>query len=101
MSAGAFTLGVADRRELFCALAIRGDRMRVTNKLTSGLVLMMRHRAKNYSAVLRDDRASDLTIQEMRNLLYDIVGPDEIMELTNCWLKAKEASSKRKTESAA
>lgn len=55
-------------------------------KLSTGLILMLRHRASNYAMALRNDRDA-LVTNECRNLLCDLVDPDTVMELTDAWLR--------------
>lgn len=50
--------------------------------------MLIRHRAVNYQMALREDR-NDLVINEMRNLLYDLLGPDEVLELAATWLSQR------------
>lgn len=56
-------------------------------KLTTGLILMLRHRAVNYALALKADR-NDIATNECRNLLADmVVDSDVVMELTDAWLR--------------
>lgn len=57
-------------------------------RLSSGHVMLIRHRALNYQKALRAER-NDLVINEMRNLLHDLLGPEEILELASTWLNQR------------
>lgn len=61
-------------------------RMRALPKLNTGLVALIRHRAANYALGLSKGD-SDKVVHELRTLMSDMLGPDEVMELTAAWLK--------------
>lgn len=65
-----------------------------SHKISSGLVIMLRHRAANYALALRNN-ASDRVTHELRTLLCDMLDPDVVMELTSAWLKQQETRAER------
>lgn len=54
-------------------------------KLTTAIVMMLRHRAQNYAQALADERA-EAAAHRLRTLLHDMLTPDVVDELTAAWL---------------